>query len=282
MITTRCSLGCRHCVYANVNKEDMSRETIEKSMILIKKLKIKRLLVTGGEPFQVYDNLIFTLEKSFEFLPPSKIFLITSASWAKNYEIVKKNFDPVIKLGLKNLSISIDAFHLENINPNNYFFILDYLKNTDIIPVILIRYTRDIYKNIFLLEKIKKEYRVRFLTDIIVPTGGAGSLPKEEILADKIELNKFKLKYDSNRNYYSKLTIKDILKSFVRSSCVYPTFFPNGDIHICCRKNNNTFVCNILQNDFNESIELFNKKCFKNIKCVILKELDCEECQLYK
>jgi len=84
------------------------------------------------------------------------VFLITSASWAKDNEIVKQRFDPIISLGLKNLSISVDAFHLENINSNNYFLILDYLKYTNVTPIILIRYNKNIYNHIDLIEKLKK------------------------------------------------------------------------------------------------------------------------------
>ncbi len=289
MITTRCSSGCRHCVYANVKKEDMPIEIIEKGMDLLQELKIQRILITGGEPFESYENLIFTFKKALTFLTTDNISLITSGSWAKTRETVERKFDPLVLMGLKNVAISIDAFHLENIDHNNYFFILNYLKGKKVTPIILIRYNAKINMHRSLLQKIKNDYDVMILTDVIIRTGGAAFLPINETTADPKNLKEFQNAFDSKLPYIPKNLIDHIAKSliskYVRSTCVYPTLFPNGDIHLCCRKNENTKICNLLTDDINEfhaSLKKFNNNFRENVRRVASEPLDCNNCPISK
>jgi len=285
LITTKCSSGCRFCVYAKVKKEDMSREIIEKGFDLFQKLKIPRILISGGEPFESYDNLVLSFEKSLEFLSPKKVFLITSSTWAKSKELVGKKFDPLVEMGLENLLMSVDAFHMENVKPDNYFLILDYLKQKGITPVILVRYNYKInmYQNLF--EKIKNEYNAKIFTDVIVRTGGAASLPLDEIKAEMKGLKEFQNKFekiDTKSYFFLKNPFKNIFTSIVRTTCVYPTLFPNGDLHLCCRKNNNTKICNLQTDDFNQCFKDFNANRLTNIRRILSQPLDCENCPISK
>lgn len=285
LITTKCSTGCRFCVYANVKKEDMPGEIIEKGFDLFQKLKIPRILISGGEPFESYDNLVLSLKKSLEFLPPKKVFLITSSSWANSREVVEKKFDPLVEMGLENLLMSIDAFHMENVNPKNYFLILDYLKETGVTPVILVRcnYKINMYQDLF--EKIKNEYNAKIFTDIIVRTGGAVSLSIEETKAEIKDLKEFRNKFEKNDSkfyFFLKNPIRNIFTSMVRTTCVYPTLFPNGDLHLCCRKNENTKICNLQTDDFNVCFKEFNDNWLSNIRRILSQPLDCENCPISK
>ncbi len=289
MITTKCSAGCRHCVYAHVKKEDMPIKIVADGMSLLRDLGIRRVLITGGEPFESYETLVYTLEKALTFLPPENIALITSGSWAKTRETVERRIDPLVSMGLKKISISIDAFHLENIDPNNYFLILNYLKKKHVTPVILIRYNTKINMHRSLLERIKNNYDVMIITDIIVRTGGAASLPINETKADPRDLKEFQNTFDSKLPYVAENPIDHVVKSliskYIRSTCIYPTLFPNGDFHLCCRKNENTKICNLSTdniNDFYESLKKFNDNFTNNVRRVLSQPLDCNNCPISK
>jgi len=281
-ITTKCSSGCRHCIYAHVKKEDMPKKLIDKGLALFEELGIRRMLIAGGEPFESYSNLEYSFKKSLDFLHPSNIFLITSASWAHSNKIVEQKINPLVDMGIENISISLDSFHLENISISNYFLLLDYLKETGIVPVIATRYNKKMndYRN--LLKKIKREYDAKILTDVVVRTGGAASLPIRETEAEKRELTEFRKTFDSELYYISKSPINQLFESLVRTNCVYPSLFPNGDLHLCCRKNENTLICNLNTDDFYTNLKKFNDNCAKNISRVIAWPLSCNRCPISK
>lgn len=285
LVTTKCSSNCRFCIYANVKKEDMSRELIEKAFDLFQKLKIPRILISGGEPFESYDNLIFSFKKSLEILPSKRVFLITSSNWAKSKDVVEKKFNPLIKMELENLLMSVDAFHMENVNPRNYFFILDYLKETDITPIILVRYNYKINRYLELLEKIKNEYNAKIFTESIVRLGGAASLSDDEIGFEIKSFKKFRNRFnDINTifHYFKKDPLYEILTGKIRNTCVYPTLFPNGDLHLCCRKNENTKICNLYTDDFYKYFQKFNDKWSSNFYNILSKPISCNNCPISK
>ena len=120
LITTNCSTNCRFCIYSNLKKEEMSLDIIKKVISFYKKIGLRNLRISGGEPFQTYGKLLFTLNESFKYYNKDKVSLITSLNWASTRKITKQLFKPLIQMGLRKIIISIDAFHLEKINIKNY------------------------------------------------------------------------------------------------------------------------------------------------------------------
>ncbi len=267
LITTKCSTGCKHCIYGNLKREDITKETIKKGLKLFKKLNINVLGISGGEPFESYDNLIFLIKEALEFFSPKKLFLITSANWANTSQEVKEKLDPLFAIGLKNLIISIDSFHIEKISPRNYFLILNYLNGRGISPVISVRYNNEINKQKKLFETIKTEYDVKIFTKKISKAGKAALLKDDEIIADGKGIENFRKNFDT---FY--------VNNYIRPQCLQLTLFPDGDIHLCCVKKENTKICNINTDDFFQSLRAFNKNWKNNLYKGLLKSLDYTDC----
>lgn len=95
-VTNRCNLFCKHC-YASSGKsseKDLELSYIKKSINEGKKMGLKAVLITGGEPLLRKD-----LNKIFEFIKASKLklFLATNSLLINNsnIKIIKKFVDKV-------------------------------------------------------------------------------------------------------------------------------------------------------------------------------------------
>jgi len=259
LITTRCSAGCRFCIYGNLEKKDAEKIVLEKGLELFEKLKIKHIGISGGEPFEAYDNLLFTTKKILSLSPPKVVSIITSANWAKSSEIVREKLDPLYDIGLINLGISIDAFHLEKIDPTNYFFIMEYLNNRGINPIVAVRYSKEIENYEDLFQKIKTKYSAEIYTKDLYIEGKATLLKDKDIAGTVKDLKRFQKRFDSFNpvKFYGSF-------NWLIPRCLQMTIFPNGDLHFCCCKKELTKICNVLSDDFFVSLEKFNKN-WKNI-----------------
>jgi len=258
LITTRCSTGCRFCIYKGIPKKDMPFKTIEKGLSLYKKLNIKKIRISGGEPFEAYDKLFYIVKKILKFWHPKNIYLITSGNWAIEKEKIEQMLNPLIEMGLKNFIISIDAFHLEKINTRNILMLLDYFKKRGIKVRINVRYNNRIKKHIKFFHLIKNNYNIAFSTFRVARVGGAASLSEKETNIDMKKLLEFRKIFDKQ----SKL--RDIIK-MILGSCLYLTLFPNGDLHFCCVKRENTKICNINTDNFYMCLQAINNCCLDNI-----------------
>jgi MoaA/NifB/PqqE/SkfB family radical SAM enzyme len=258
LITTRCSTGCRFCIYRNIPKQDMPIETIDRGLSLYKKLNIKQIRICGGEPFEAYGKLLYTAKKILEFMPPEKIYLITSANWATTKVKTEEMLNPLVVMGLKNFIISIDAFHLEKINKDNIVKFLDYFKKKNMKVIIFVRYNNQIKKYMKFFHSIKNKYDVEFSTCSIGRLGGAALLNEREIKADKYEMEKFIKIFDRGEKI-----VRKIKNAF--QSCLYLTLFPNGDLHFCCVKRKGTKICNIKTSVFHQSLNIINKNWLGNV-----------------
>ncbi len=267
LITTKCSTGCKHCIYGGLKRENITKITIKKGLKLFKTLNISNIGISGGEPFESYETLVFLIQEGVKTFPAKKLFLITSANWAKTSQEIEEKLDPLFVLGLKNLIISIDSFHLEKINSRNYFLILNYLNRKGIVPIISVRYNKDINKYRKLFEIIKNEYDVKIFTKKISRAGNAALLKDEEIDADIRGVKKFRKKFDT---FY--------VNNYIRPQCLQLTLFPNGDIHLCCVKKENTKICNINTDDFFQSLQAFDKNWKNNLYAGLLNSLDYTDC----
>ena len=274
LITTRCSAGCRFCIYNDIKKEEIQKTTIDKGIKLLEKVKIKQIRISGGEPFESYENLLYTFDKIKKILPTEKISIITSSNWAKNENIVNEKIGPLKDMGLDTLTISIDSFHLEKIGSKNYFFILEYLKKHGINSIINVRYNDDLQKHMDVFERIKQNYDVKIFSSIINRVGGATKLDGEETAINLLDFRKYLKKYESPYDF------KKLLRPV--SACLYLTLFPNGDMHLCCIKRENTKICNINNEDFFISLKRFNKNWMKNIYRIVKKPAECNNCKISK
>jgi MoaA/NifB/PqqE/SkfB family radical SAM enzyme len=56
VVTTACSLKCKHCFRGDAAPRQLSFDLVEKAVAGAKKLGLQLIHVTGGEPF-LYDRL---------------------------------------------------------------------------------------------------------------------------------------------------------------------------------------------------------------------------------
>lgn len=104
-LTSRCNLRCRMCLvnkYLTKQEEEMSFDEVSKIIIKAKELfKIKRLVVTGGEPLLIVD-LIVRIAK-FASHQGMSVILTTNGFY------LEEHFDNLVSSGISHFHISIDG-----------------------------------------------------------------------------------------------------------------------------------------------------------------------------
>lgn len=117
-VTNKCNLKCRHCIYDSNGYEmdDLSCAAVENIIPDLKKLGVKEVHLTGGEPLanpELFDIIKLLSEKNFVVRMQSNGMLITES-----------NVKRLKKAGLKSILISIDGLEKNHNwlrdNPNSY------------------------------------------------------------------------------------------------------------------------------------------------------------------
>ena len=125
-----------------------------------------------------------------------------------------------------------------------------------------------------MFEKIKANYNVKIFTNTISRVGKASKLNKNETSINFSNFRKFL------KNFEAPFDFKKLIRPV--SACLYPTLFPNGDLHLCCIKRENTKICNINTDDFSSSLKDFNKNWKSNILSCLLNSSECNNCKISK
>ena len=113
MITEKCNLKCRHC-YMTSHEKEMSYKQVEE---LVKDLpeNLNKIVISGGEPFEAYDKMIFFLQKLKEKMDVRNIRISSNGvSLAQmNEEEGKKVLKLLEELSVTEILVSADQFHLK-------------------------------------------------------------------------------------------------------------------------------------------------------------------------
>jgi MoaA/NifB/PqqE/SkfB family radical SAM enzyme len=113
-ITNNCNLNCAHC-YCNAGPGKPSLPLNDLKMIIDNfAWNIIDLQISGGEVFTRKKLLYSALEyiKGKRFRKLKRLLVQTNGFWAKNKEIINKNLDRLIKLGVTEIDVSSnDAYH---------------------------------------------------------------------------------------------------------------------------------------------------------------------------
>ena len=246
LITMRCPVKCRFCIYGcNLQGDDMSIDDIEKISLGFKKMNVKNVRIVGGEPFFTYDLLLESFDIIKKYFDSDKITIITAPIWSPTKSRAEKLLKPLIDGGLKNIQISIDAFHLERIPLQNYINALSTLNKFNLNVVLNIIYTDRLYPYLHDFSKIIKSFDFKISLGLLFPLGKAKELPKEDLYHNKNKFLEFKgalseaiqkNKFDYKRSAFDKIKI---------FSCHQLMVLPNGDVYFCCMKMKNSYMGNI-------------------------------------
>jgi organic radical activating enzyme len=115
-LTNKCNLNCRHCG-SESSPKGKNGPTIEWLCDLIdaitEKTSIKTLMITGGEPFLRYNDLLTMVEKGAN--KNLGIEVVTNGYWGKNIDKAKCYVKNLTQAGIAQLTISVDVIHQKSI-----------------------------------------------------------------------------------------------------------------------------------------------------------------------
>lgn len=121
-LTYKCPIKCRICLIdaGPEKKVDMPLNDAVSYLDQLQHLDTKKVALTGGEPFLVYDTLLQALNHATACGLTTSTG--TSAYWAKTKERALEVLGPLQERGLGSISFSADEWHQE-------FVPLEYVKN---------------------------------------------------------------------------------------------------------------------------------------------------------
>ncbi len=115
-LTNKCNLNCRHCG-SESSPKGKNGPSIEWLCNLIdaitEKTSIETLMITGGEPFLRYKDLLVMIEKGAN--KNLGIEVVTNGYWGKNIDKAKCYIKNLAQSGLSQLTISVDVIHQQYI-----------------------------------------------------------------------------------------------------------------------------------------------------------------------
>ena len=118
IMTTNCPVGCRHCITGKVSCPEPSPDSYRRWIQSVSEsCVIRKVCLTGGEPFFVYNTLMDVVEVIRKHgMRPS---VMTSAYWARSDVATEKLLTPLVHAGLDGLGVSVDEFHQEKVPLQN-------------------------------------------------------------------------------------------------------------------------------------------------------------------
>lgn len=116
MYSYKCNFECDHCSIGSSPREHvlLEWEYVEKAIREAYWIpSIKVVVFTGGEPTLFPEHLKRGIKLATEMGFVTR--LVTNAWWASTYERAKKFLEELVSLGLRELNISFDRFHLPHL-----------------------------------------------------------------------------------------------------------------------------------------------------------------------
>jgi len=120
-LTWNCPAACRHCMVSGRPERSRVMSLAEAKRIIdqVQHLPLTRFFgFTGGEPFLSYD-LILELARYIQDKYGYSFAVATNCYWAGDPDKAREMLQPLAGLGLAELLVSLDDFHLEFVDPKN-------------------------------------------------------------------------------------------------------------------------------------------------------------------
>lgn len=204
--TLRCNNNCKYCFSSkNTNIKEMNLSRLNELFILLDKMGVKAILLTGGEPLirEDIDQIILEL-KNFGF----KVFVDTNGDlFFKHKDILSKHVDII------GLPIDFpDSSYRNKDNLKTVLKILDYFKNIKKHPKIRIGTVviKDNYKKLGKIGDLLKNYPVNtWKLYQFTPQGIFAIKSRTSLEISKDQFNKFTQKIKNRYSHFFKIIISE-------------------------------------------------------------------------
>lgn len=237
LLTERCSIRCRHCVYGlgtpTRRGADMVASELLDWMDQALAMGIGEFCFTGGEPFLAYQTLRQAVVRAAERGATAGV--ITNAFWATSEEVAIQRLEPL--RGLQEISISADRFHQEHIPLDRVRHTIKAARALGIPPRVKIAYTDD--------------REVTALRDALA----------DILLADEIDADAVRNVGHMAQEVQSAPPLPaDALENGCQATVRAPTVLPNGEVCGCCgpivalRHDHPMWLGNLRQQDLSEIV----------------------------
>jgi len=260
LITTKCPVACSFCIYnCNLKGENMPLKHIEELCKGYKKHKVKEIRLLGGEPFYTDKLLIDSFNIAKKYFPEKKIKIVTSGYFAVNQQKTAEKLEPLINIGLKEIQLSFDFFHLEKIPVKSFVNVLKFSKKAKLKVTLNIMYNDKLLLYLNDLKKLKQQYQFDIRFGSIMNVGKAKLLGSEFKKTSKL----FKFQEHLCKTKQNKL--HHYLNRFSSSSCLHLMGFPNGNLYFCCIQLRNSLIGNLNNNTFDQLYNNMKNSYIKNL-----------------
>jgi MoaA/NifB/PqqE/SkfB family radical SAM enzyme len=152
VVTSRCNIKCRHCIY---DCQPFSTEKLSKFVIkdLIRQAttlnSLRSVIFTGGEAFLEYENLVESIALCEELGLDSSA--VTNGFWALNSHITRQKLKKL--KGLRTLNVSTDSFHQEFVPVDRIRNIIQSCHELGIKCIVRVSYLNDPVSEIEIIKK---------------------------------------------------------------------------------------------------------------------------------
>ncbi len=264
-LTNKCNLMCKHCG-ANSSPSGEYGPSIDWIFGLIKAIandtSIDTIMVTGGEPFLRYNDLLLLTKKCSEYALKTEV--VSNGFWGYNFELSKRYVHEMTEAGLFQITLSVDRIHQEYIEEKSIENICKAIQQSA--DNILLRiYTLDgglcNYHLINSLEKTYTGINMQIFSQPLLPLGRAQQNRKtlniESSLISESDNHPCHLVLfpfiDSNRNWF--MCSNSSVLGDISPFCLGKLTDPNCINSFICRQLNSD-LCRFMRNI--GPIELFN------------------------
>ena len=114
--TNRCNANCDHCISSSSPErpETLTFEQIRRAVDEVNEInRLQNVTFTGGEPTLLGEELLEAIAYVSDQGISTRV--VTNAKWAKNDELASKEIRDLREVGLAELNISCDDYHLPDI-----------------------------------------------------------------------------------------------------------------------------------------------------------------------
>lgn len=116
VVTTTCTGKCKHCCQGEHNSNDKLDKTVAAAAVrqIAKEYNIKSVMTFGGEPL-LYPEDVYCIHNAAREMNIPKRQLITNGYFTKDIDSIRLVADKLLKSGINEILLSVDAFHQETI-----------------------------------------------------------------------------------------------------------------------------------------------------------------------
>jgi MoaA/NifB/PqqE/SkfB family radical SAM enzyme len=177
VVTSRCNIGCRHCIY---DCKPFSKEKLSKTVIkdLVRQAavldSVRSVVFTGGEAFLEYNSLVEGISLCEELGLESSV--VTNGFWALDSHITRQKLKGL--KGLKTLNVSTDSFHQEFIRADRIRNIIESCHELGINCGVRVSYLNDQVSEIGMIKEQLKGLEGLYIISAmpVAPFGRAATL----------------------------------------------------------------------------------------------------------